>query len=32
LQTIEKHGDLAAVKEKFEEFLPYAIAFGMGAA
>ncbi len=29
LQTIEKHGDLAAVKDKFEEFLPYAIAFGL---
>ncbi|MBI1879373.1 MAG: DUF2207 domain-containing protein, partial [Chloroflexi bacterium] len=29
LQTIEKHGDLAEVKDKFEEFLPYAIAFGL---
>jgi hypothetical protein len=29
LQTIEKHGDLAAVKDKFEQFLPYAIAFGI---
>ncbi|MFN8454824.1 MAG: DUF2207 domain-containing protein [Anaerolineae bacterium] len=29
LQTIEKHGDLAAVKDKFEQFLPYAIAFGL---
>jgi uncharacterized membrane protein YgcG len=29
LQTIEKHGDLQAVKDKFEEFLPYAIAFGI---
>jgi uncharacterized membrane protein YgcG len=29
LQTIEKHGDLAAAKDKFEEFLPYAIAFGI---
>jgi uncharacterized membrane protein YgcG len=29
LETIEKHGDLAAVKDKFEEFLPYAIAFGL---
>jgi uncharacterized membrane protein YgcG len=29
LQTIEKHGDLEAVKDKFEEFLPYAVAFGL---
>jgi uncharacterized membrane protein YgcG len=29
LQTIEKHGDLAEVKDKFEEFLPYGIAFGL---
>ncbi len=29
LQTIEKHGDLAGVKDKFEQFLPYAIAFGL---
>ena len=29
LETIEKHSDLEAVKDKFEEFLPYAIAFGM---
>jgi uncharacterized membrane protein YgcG len=29
LETIEKHGDLAEVKDKFEEFLPYAIAFGV---
>jgi uncharacterized membrane protein YgcG len=29
LETIEKQGDLAAVKDKFEEFLPYAIAFGL---
>lgn len=29
LQNIEKHGDLEAVKEKFEEFLPYAVAFGL---
>lgn len=29
LQTIEKHGDLAEVKDKFEGFLPYGIAFGL---
>lgn len=29
LETIEKHGNLEAVKEKFEEFLPYAVAFGL---
>jgi uncharacterized membrane protein YgcG len=29
LQTIEQHGDLTTVKDKFEEFLPYAIAFGL---
>ena len=29
LKTIEKHGDLEAVKDKFEEFLPYAVAFGL---
>ena len=29
LQTIEKHGDLAEVKDKFEEFLPYGVAFGL---
>lgn len=29
LETIEKHGDLEAVKDKFEEFLPYAVAFGL---
>jgi uncharacterized membrane protein len=29
LQNIEEHSDLAAVKEKFEQFLPYAVAFGM---
>jgi hypothetical protein len=29
LQTIEKHGDLEAAKDKFEEFLPYAVAFGL---
>jgi uncharacterized membrane protein YgcG len=29
LQTIDKHGDLEAVKDKFEEFLPYAVAFGL---
>lgn len=29
LQTIEKHGDLETVKDKFEEFLPYAVAFGL---
>ena len=29
LQSIEKHGDLEAVKDKFEEFLPYAVAFGL---
>jgi uncharacterized membrane protein YgcG len=29
LQTIEKHGDLEAVKGKFEQFLPYAVAFGL---
>jgi uncharacterized membrane protein YgcG len=29
LQNIEKHSDLEAVKEKFEEFLPYAVAFGL---
>jgi uncharacterized membrane protein YgcG len=29
LQTIEKHSDLEAVKDKFEEYLPYAVAFGL---
>jgi uncharacterized membrane protein len=29
LETIEKHSDLAVVKDKFEEFLPYGIAFGL---
>jgi uncharacterized membrane protein YgcG len=29
LQTIEKHGDMAEVKDKFEQFLPYGIAFGL---
>ncbi len=29
LQSIEKHSDLEAVKDKFEEFLPYAVAFGL---
>jgi len=29
LETIEKHGDLQAAKDKFEQFLPYAVAFGL---
>ena len=29
LENIEKHGDLEAVKDKFEDFLPYAVAFGL---
>jgi len=29
LQNIEEHSDLAAVKEKFEQLLPYAVAFGL---
>jgi uncharacterized membrane protein YgcG len=29
LETIEQQGDLEAVKDKFEEFLPYAVAFGL---
>jgi uncharacterized membrane protein YgcG len=29
LQTIEKHSDLAEVRDKFEQFLPYGIAFGL---
>lgn len=29
LENIEKHGDLDSVKEKFEEYLPYAMAFGL---
>jgi uncharacterized membrane protein YgcG len=29
LQTIDKHADLEAVKDKFEEYLPYAVAFGL---
>jgi uncharacterized membrane protein YgcG len=29
LQTIEKHSDLETVKDKFEQFLPYAVAFGL---
>jgi len=29
LQTIEKQADLQVVKDKFEEYLPYAMAFGL---
>ncbi len=29
LQTIEEHADLEVVKDKFEAYLPYAVAFGM---
>ncbi len=29
LKTIEKHNDLEEVKHKFEQFLPYAVAFGL---
>jgi uncharacterized membrane protein len=29
LQTIEQHSDLEVVKDKFEQFLPYAVAFGL---
>ncbi len=29
LESIEKHTDLEAVKEKFETYLPYAVAFGL---
>lgn len=29
LETIEQHADLQVVKDKFEEFLPYAMAFGL---
>ncbi len=29
LENIEKHQDLATVKEKFERYLPYAMAFGL---
>lgn len=29
LQSIEQHSDLQVVKDKFEEFLPYAVAFGL---
>ncbi len=29
LETIEQHSDLEGVKDKFEEYLPYAVAFGL---
>lgn len=29
LQYLEKQGDLQAAKDRFEEFLPYAVAFGI---
>ncbi len=29
LENIEKHSDLEAVKDKFEQYLPYAMAFGL---
>ncbi|GAB4439213.1 MAG: DUF2207 domain-containing protein [Anaerolineae bacterium] len=29
LENIEKQGDLETVKDKFQEFLPYAVAFGL---
>jgi uncharacterized membrane protein len=29
LQTIEEHADLEVVKDKFEAYLPYAVAFGL---
>jgi len=29
LETIEEHNDLESVKDKFEAFLPYAMAFGL---
>jgi len=29
LETIEKHADLQAVKDKFDAYLPYAVAFGL---
>jgi hypothetical protein len=29
LETIEKHGDLQEARDKFEQFLPYAVAFGI---
>ena len=29
LQNIEKYGDLDSVKEKFQHYLPYAMAFGL---
>jgi uncharacterized membrane protein YgcG len=29
LETIEEHNDLESVKDKFEMFLPYAMAFGL---
>jgi uncharacterized membrane protein len=29
LEDIEQHSDLEAVKDKFEQYLPYAVAFGL---